>query len=104
MLKNEFKYIPQVVDEVANLYLFMMPVGGSIVRLDNLHICEVIRLLEAVHKIGYVRRDIRLSNLLVHSNNILLIDCGCAVTQGTTLFSGTTHYAAYEILEGFNIL
>eukprot|EP01124_Arcella_intermedia_P026507 TRINITY_DN4995_c0_g2_i1.p1 TRINITY_DN4995_c0_g2~~TRINITY_DN4995_c0_g2_i1.p1 ORF type:complete len:160 (+),score=30.84 TRINITY_DN4995_c0_g2_i1:62-481(+) len=56
-------------------------------------------MLETVHSVGYVHRDIRLTNMIVSDKEICLIDWGYASSIGLDeSFVGNVLYASEEIL------
>lgn len=60
---------------------------------------SLVTLLQKVHQQNVVHRDVRASNIIVKDLTIFLIDwASSAPSNQSILYSGTTHYAALEVL------
>jgi len=96
---REIARIPQIVD-VGNNFFVMQPCGEKFRRFTQKSFSNFFDTLHEVHKIGYVHRDIRSTNLITFKEDVYLIDWGYACEIGKTeKFVGDILYASSDILE-----
>jgi hypothetical protein len=90
------------------IILVLSPVGVpfSVMRSEHLAmIPQILRLLDSIHKLGYVHMDPRVQNILVHGPNPLLIDFGFAKKLGDRVFwsklndGGAFHYLEPSMID-----
>ena len=60
---------------------------------------SLVKILQSVHSLKKVHRDVRASNIIIKDNVVFLIDwASCVDAHQLVHFSGTIHFAALEIL------
>lgn len=64
-------------------------------------IIQVLQALEYLHKRGIIHHDLKPSNILVHNEQVKLLDFGLAIKSGESVGTqGTLPYMAPELLDG----
>lgn len=86
--------------------LITSPLGNPLLNIRDsrqaLDLCvATLRVLEAVHRRGWIHGDISPDNIVVTKRgNPVVIDWGCALKAGTvTFFRGKRRYASARLLE-----
>jgi serine/threonine protein kinase len=61
---------------------------------------QILQAAQKIHQTGYVHLDIKLENIILHNDNIILIDFGCSEPinkEKLDRYVGTSYYIAPEI-------
>jgi predicted Ser/Thr protein kinase len=97
-LMTEIENVPHLV-EIGDDFIIMEPVGKKIEILCKYHIRSLLKTLEAVHALGIVHRDVRLTNIVELNGAVLLLDWGYATNANMSApYRGSIHYASNDIL------
>jgi len=96
---SKIPLLPRIIDMVED-FLVIQPLGDPFTKFSLKSLTNFIKTLKEVHKVGYIHRDIRSTNLIQYHDDVYLIDWGFACKIGENIdFAGKLFYASNDILE-----